>query len=290
MSTMTPTFCDDGTSRVVEVDSSMVHFHDLGAGDPIVIHQPFGPMPGTTSWLTYSEVALALAEHFRCILIDYPNFGMSSARSYHEPVHDLYVRNAFAVLDHVGIDTVAAVGTSTGGTVAIDLALAAPDRVSRLVVGGCNASTGGDPYLLTPSPTEVARLFDECHSNTPDRSLVKRLLKSIVHDRHLVTDDLVELLYQWRVNEAEHVDAWAASVSVPHSNLAMLHTIDQPALVIHGRFDRMVPLEQALMLASYLPNADLVVLNNCGHWPAFERPRDFTSHVMRFLLDGQLAR
>jgi 2-hydroxy-6-oxonona-2,4-dienedioate hydrolase len=86
---------------------------------------------------------------------------------------------------------------------------------------------------------------------------------------------------------AAHMDHWQASVdsvSVPHSNMAALATITVPTLVIHGRFDRMVPCEQALQIMSYMPNADLVLLNECGHWPPMERPDAFASLVLDFLV------
>ncbi len=67
------------------------------------------------------------------------------------------------------------------------------------------------------------------------------------------------------------------------SNLAALQAVDVPALVIHGRHDRMVPVEGALQLVSQLPTADLLVLNKCGHWSPYERPRDFARAATAFL-------
>ena len=267
----------------IEVDGSAVHFHDVGDGEPLVIHQAFGPLPGTTAWLTYHRILEDLSSDHRCILVDYPNFGRSSPREFHEPVHDLYVRNTVAILDELALDTVTLLGVSTGGTVALDMAMTVPERVNRLIVGGCSASSGGDPYLLTPAPTEVSRLFDECQSRPPDRDRIARLLNAIVHDTDLIDDELVDHILRWRVGEPEHEQAWNRSTLVPRSNLHALSGITVPSLIVHGRYDRMVPLEGALMLLGYLPRADLVVLNNCGHWPPFERPRDFLAAVRAFL-------
>ncbi|MCU1645762.1 MAG: bphD 1 [Nocardia sp.] len=280
---------EQSSSRTVEVEGSTVHFHDVGSGPPLVIQQAFGPLPGTTAWLTYHRILADLAVDHRCILLDYPNFGRSSAREFHEPVHDLYVRNTLAVLDELGLGAVTVLGVSTGGTVALDLAMTAPERVSRLIVGGCSASTGGDPYLLAPAPTEVGRLFGECQSGPADLDRIARLLRAIVYDAKLIGDDLVEQLYAWRIREPEHAEAWSRSTIVARSNLQALSRITVPTLVVHGRSDRMVPLEGALMLLGYLPTADLVVLNNCGHWPPFERPREFVAAVRAFLGNTSFA-
>ncbi|WP_245658877.1 alpha/beta fold hydrolase [Nocardia nova] len=274
---------EQSSERMLEVDGSAVHFHDVGSGPPVVIQQAFGPLPGTTAWLTYHRILADLATNYRCILLDYPNFGRSAPREFHEPVHDLYVRNTVAVLDELGLDSVTVLGVSTGGTVALDMAITVPDRVDRLVIGGCSASTGGDPYLLSPAPTEVGRLFEECQSGAPDQRAIARLLRAIVYDDELIGDELVADYYRWRLREPEHADAWARSTIVARDNLAELSSVAAPTLIVHGRYDRMVPLEGALLLLGRIPTADLVVLNNCGHWPPFERPREFLTAVRTFL-------
>jgi 2-hydroxy-6-oxonona-2,4-dienedioate hydrolase len=48
-------------------------------------------------------------------------------------------------------------------------------------------------------------------------------------------------MYDWRVREPEHAESWSRSKSIPSGKLSQLATIDIPTLVIHGRFDRMVP-------------------------------------------------
>lgn len=272
------------TSRTLKVDGDLIHYHDVGEGAPLVMPQAFGPLPGTTSWLSYYKILPQLAQHFRCILLDYPNFGRSSAREFHEPVHDLYARQAFAVMDELGLSSAMVLGSSTGGTVALDMALTRRDRVTRLVIGSCEASTGGDAPLLAPSPSEVSRLFQECQANLADKDRIQRMLDALVHDATRLPDGLADAMYELRVTEPEHSETWGRSESVPRSNLADLRTLDVPTLVIHGRQDRMVPLEQALRLAGGLPSADLVVLERCGHWPAFERPDAFTRFALSFLV------
>lgn len=278
-------FTEQSTSRTLSFEGDRIHYHDVGTGEPLVMPQAFGPLPGTTAWLSYHKILPLLSRHFRCVLLDYPNFGRSSCKQFHEPVHDLYARQAFAVMDELGIDSAMVLGSSTGGTVALDMALTERQRVRRLVVGSCEASTGGDSTLLAPSPSEVARLFQECQANPPDKGRIRRLLEGIVHDRTLVTDSLTEAMYDLRIAEPEHADTYSRSESVARSNLVDLRTLEIPTLVVHGRQDRMVPLEQALRLLSSLPFADLVVLDQCGHWPVFERPDAFIRFALPFLVD-----
>jgi pimeloyl-ACP methyl ester carboxylesterase len=271
------------TGHTIDVDGMPIHYHDVGEGPPLLMTQTYGPLPGTSAWFTWSRVIEEFAAQYRCILIDFPNYGLTGPLVYNEPVHDVNARCAVAVLDHLGIDTVTAIGNSVGATTVLDLYLKYPGRVKNLVIGGCHASTGGDPYLIVPFPSEVSRYFAESTEDPPDPQKLRRLLGGILYDPALVTDELVQAAYQARLDFPEHAEARRQSFSVPHSNLLELEKVTVPTLIVHGRFDRMVPYEQALMLLNFIPSSNLVILNRCGHWTQYEQPAEFASHVLRFL-------
>lgn len=270
------------TARTVTAGGVPMHYHEAGHGDPLLLLQSFGPRPGMTAWLSYHRVLPALAARRRCVLVDLPNFGRSGPVVFDEPVHAMMARSVAALMDELGIAAADVAGTSVGATTAVQLALDHPGRVSRLVIGSCHASTGGDPYLLTPSPTEATRLLLAL-ADDPSRGAMRRALASLVHDERLVTEPLVDYLTGRAAESGAHAAAIAASRNHRHSNLAQLSQLTAPALIVHGRQDRMVPLEQALLLLAYLPSADLVVLNECGHWPPFERPADYVAYLLSFL-------
>ena len=54
-------------------------------------------------------------------------------------------------------------------------------------------------------------------------------------------------------------------------------------LIIWGRFDRMCVFEIGIAALNHIEDSRLVVLNNCGHWAPFEKPEEYTSHVLNFL-------
>ena len=62
-----------------------------------------------------------------------------------------------------------------------------------------------------------------------------------------------------------------------------LRAIRVPTLIVHGREDRIVPVERGEELQRSLPESRLVVLEGCGHWPFVERRREFVSAVTAFL-------
>jgi pimeloyl-ACP methyl ester carboxylesterase len=269
--------------REMDSPDGRVHWTEIGSGDPLLFVQSWGPLPATTAWMTVGPVASLLADRYRCILIDLPNFGLSGPLQYNEPVHDIGVRNVIRVLDHLGIDRLPVVGGSIGGTTALDLELQHPERVAALFLGSCHVSTGGDPYVLAPGPSEAARNYLELMSDPDNEATLRRMLVSMVYDESLITDALVEQMIALRARSADHLAAETVSTSVGHSNLSELKRVSAPLRLFHGRFDRMVPVEQALQLSSYITHADLVLFNKTGHWPAFERPEAYARELTTFL-------
>jgi 2-hydroxy-6-oxonona-2,4-dienedioate hydrolase len=277
----------EGLARTVDSPDGPVYYLDAGHGEPLLMVSAFGPQPGSTAWLVYRDVIGVLSKSRRCIVVEASNYGHTGPVRFNEPGHDVTVRAVVRVLDHLGIDRVTAVGTSMGATVCLDLALQHPERVAGLVIGACHASTGGDPYLLAPFPSEVWRLYVESQDDPANPDKLERLLRAMWYDESLVTPELLNDLLTFRAGHMDHWQAMRDSTSIDHSNVADLHKIEVPALVIHGRFDRMVPFEQALMIMSHLPQADVVVLNRCGHWPPMERPGTFACLVLDFLARTQ---
>ena len=65
--------------------------------------------------------------------------------------------------------------------------------------------------------------------------------------------------------------------------LESLMQVKIPAMLIHGRDDRVVHYEHSLQLASVIPNSRLVLLNRCGHWAMIEHAAEFNRLVVDFI-------
>ncbi|MDE2764908.1 MAG: alpha/beta hydrolase [Chloroflexota bacterium] len=274
---------EEGTGHTFQDSKGMtIHYHDVGEGAPVIFLHTYGP--GSTAWLTWHKVVGEFSRYFRCVLMDMVNYGKSGPEVYNEPGHSVQSRAARALMDHLGIERAMYVGNSMGGTTCLVQAIEAPERVSRIVLGGSHASTGGDPYIIANFPSEGSRSTRETYAN-PTREQFVRYLRAHLHDEEMATDPaLVDYVHDTWNGAPAHQEAQNRSVSVSHSNLGLLHQIQVPVRIVHGRFDRMVTVEQALMLMGYMPQADLVVLNRTGHWAPYERPDAYTAVVLPFLL------
>ena len=268
------------TSRTVQAGGMTVHYHDIGRGDPVLFLHSYGP--GTTAWITFHKVVDAFAQHFRCILMDLPNFSKTGPIVYREGLHAVQARTAVALMDALGIPRAHFVGNSQGGQSSMVTAIAYPDRVDRFVMGGSHIGTGGDRYLLANRPSEGMRATREALA-TPTRENIRRYLRVHLDDEALVTDELVDYIHRAHTWSPELDEARKHSVSLPHDYAPELAGIQAPVLLIHGRYDRMVAFEVSIAILNHVADSRVVLLNNCGHWPPFEKPAEYTAHVLSFL-------
>lgn len=122
----------------VEVDSARLWVEESGSGPAVVfVHGGLGDLR------LWERQALALAARFRCVRYDLRFFGRSTGPGAEwSPVADLV-----GLLDALGIDRAALVGLSLGGGLALDVALAHPERVWAVAhVAGGVTGLGVDPY------------------------------------------------------------------------------------------------------------------------------------------------
>src|SRR3989441_11363636 len=257
-----------------------VHYHDVGEGEPVLFLHSYGP--GTTAWITFHKAVGALSQHFRCILLDLPNFSKTGPLVYREGAHALQARTAVALLDALGIARAHWVGNSQGGQSAMVAAITYPERVGKFVMGGSHIGTGGDRYLLANRPSEGSRATREALAS-PTRENIRRYLRVHIDDEALVTDELVDYIHRPHTWSPAFDEARKQSVSVPHDYTPELAGIQAPVLLIHGRYDRMVAFEVSIAILNHVSNSRLVLLNNCGHSPPFEKPAEWTAQVVAFL-------
>src|SRR5580704_7814279 len=89
------------TAKTIAAAGIAVYYHDVGTGEPVLFLHSYGP--GTTAWITFYKTVGRLSQHFRCILMDLPNFSKTGPIVYREGVHALQARTAVALLDALGI-------------------------------------------------------------------------------------------------------------------------------------------------------------------------------------------
>lgn len=272
--------------RETSTSAGTLRYYDIGQGPAVLFLHGSGP--GVTGWRNFRGVLPTFAEQFRCLILEFPGFGVSDDWGGHPMVTAQGAVTPF--LDALDVERVDIVGNSMGGGVGINTAITAPDRVGRLVtIGGIGTN------VFSPGPSEGIRLLQE-FTEDPTRQRLIDWLNSMVYDQALVTEELIE--ERWALaTDPETLAAarrmygkaaFSAMMSAMASSdaplpWARMHKVAAPTLLTWGRDDRVSPLDMALIPMRTIPNAELHVFPRCGHWAMIEAKAAFESVVTAFL-------
>ena len=277
----------DTDLREIPTETGILRYYDTG-GDALPVLFLHGSGPGVTGWRNFRGVLPAFADRFRCLILEFPGFGVSDDAGG----HPMMTAQAAVIpfLDALGIRSVDIVGNSMGGGVGIHTAIEHPDRVRRLVtIGGIGTN------VFSPGPSEGIRLLQE-FTEDPTRQRLVDWLNSMVYDPALVTDELIEERWVLATDpdtlaSARRMYGKAAfaqmmqfmQASAEPLPWARMHKVTVPTLLTWGRDDRVSPLDMALIPMRSIPNAELHVFPNCGHWAMIEAKSAFEATVLSFL-------
>ncbi len=290
--TVPPEQLADPDSRFVEINGLQVHYKIAGQGEPtLVLLHGFG-----ASIFSWREVMKPLADSLASeigtvIAFDRPAFGLTERPLPGEwegesPYGaEAQVELTVGLLDELGVERAILVGNSAGGTIALLTALAYPKRVQALVlVDAAVYAHGGSLGLISflANTPQMQRLGPLVARRIRNWGL--DFARSAWHDPSKITAEVWEGYI--KPLQAENWDRalWEMMRASRSSDLEeRLAEIQMPCLVITGDDDRIVPTEQSIRLADDLPDAELVVIPNCGHVPHEECPEPFLQAVTDFL-------
>ncbi|MGA7468318.1 alpha/beta fold hydrolase [Mycobacterium sp.] len=263
--------------RTIDAGGVRTSYLEAGAGEPVVMLHGSGP--GVSAMANWQHNIGALAQRFRVLAPDIVGFGATQRPD--DVVYSLrtWTDQIWAFLDTLGIEKTAIVGNSLGGRIALQMATDCPDRITKMVLMGAP----GVGMTLTDGLTAL-RAYEPSHDAMRD------LLRNyFAVDPAMITDELVAIRYEASIADGAY-DAYRAMFFDPRHTGSQLgitedevRAIATPALLVHGREDRVVPMQVSVTMLGLLPNADLHVFSACGHWTQIERADEFSALVADYL-------
>jgi len=172
----------------------------------------------------------------------------------------------------------ALLGTSMGGYVALEVIRQAPDRVAGLALVSTSARADTPEELVSR-----ARQSQLVEDGQFDR-LVDAAFPAVVAKQH---ESDAALLDEWRAMTravgAEVFLRQQRAVMGRADSRALLPAVGCPTVVIHGADDRLIPIAMGQEIASAIPGAELVTIDDAGHFLLREQPGAARSAVADFL-------
>jgi pimeloyl-ACP methyl ester carboxylesterase len=255
----------------------------MGSGPPLLLLHGLGAFK-----VTWVPLLSTFASNHRVIVPDLPGHG-GSGKPNAEYTPRFFANAMLRLMDELGVERAAVVGNSLGGRVALELALRNPSRVAALALldpalpgfrwRSIAAFTRVIPTELMAFPVPLRERWMELAI----RQLFARP-GSLPREVHAVAAREFVRIYREAAARMAFLSALRHLViERPDPFFASLHRVKQPALVIFGERDRLVPPRLGVRLVQQLPDAQLVVLPGVGHVPQIEAMDETLEHVTSFL-------
>jgi pimeloyl-ACP methyl ester carboxylesterase len=263
--------------RIVDAGGIETSYLEAGSGETLLMLHGSGP--GVSALANWQHNIPTLAQRFHVLAPDIVGFGTTERPD--DIVYSLrtWTDHVWAFMDAHGIEKARVIGNSLGGRIALQMATDQPDRIAKMVL------MGAPGVGMTPTEGLAAlRAYEPSH-----HAMDELLCNYFAVDPAMITDDLVKIRYEASIADGAY-EAYRAMFFDPRhagSELGIteneVRAIATPTLLIHGREDKVVPLQVSITMLGLLPNADLHVFSACGHWTQIERADEFSAVVSDYL-------
>jgi pimeloyl-ACP methyl ester carboxylesterase len=185
------------------------------------------------------------------------------------------------LMDGLGIESATLVGNSMGGRIAWQFAAAFPARTRKLVL--ISPDGFASPGIQYGKPPRVPPLLHSMKYFLP-RALLKMNLAAAYAEPARLSESVVDRYYELMLapgNRGAMLDRMRQSVlEDPVPVLRQIHT---PTLLLWGKKDRLIPIENATDYLAAIPDATLVSFPDLGHVPQEEAPAESLKPLEKFL-------
>jgi 2-hydroxy-6-oxo-octa-2,4-dienoate hydrolase len=268
---------DPAVGLPVVAEGLRTHYLEAGSGEPLVLLHGSGP--GVSAWENWAGVIPALARRRRVLAPDIPGFGATESKPDGEYGMEFWVDHLFAFMDAVGVTAAPIVGNSFGGMLAMAASVRDSRRIERLVLMG---SAAGDVPMSEAH--KLAARYDG------SRGELERILRLFPFDPALLTPEMLDRRHEASVRpgaqRATHKIAAAPGQKtevIKATPEAQLAAIETPTLILHGRDDKVLPVDLAIRVHRAIKPSQLHTFGNCGHWVQIERRDEFVEQVLGFV-------
>ena len=263
----------DQTIAFLDFEGRRLAYASYGEGPPMV----FGPR-----WVSHLEEEWSdtkqrgfyteIAKTHRVVRFDRVGCGISSRELDPRPTVESESRQLEAVIDAVGGSAVV-FASSCCCLSASQLAVRRPDAVEKLIYFGGYAFRGDVPDATRASLIQFTRL---------SWRLAAQMLAGLF-DPHASGDEIAEHSRMQRAAASSEAASIFLDLDLNADSRSVLPKVPVPALVLHRRGDRTVPIGRGRELASLLPHARFVPLNGESHLPWRDEQRDLFRALAGFL-------
>ncbi|KEK23256.1 3-oxoadipate enol-lactonase [Bacillus gaemokensis] len=280
-----------------------IAYQEVGRKNREILVLIHGNMTSSQHW----DLAIEkFQDQYHIYAIDLRGFGQSS---YHKPIDSLqdFADDLKLFIDELQLKKFTLMGWSMGGGVAMEFTACYPDHVEKLILVESVGMKGypmfkkdmnGQPIVSTllktkeevaQDPVQIVPVLDAIKNM--NKLYYRTVWNLLIYTHNKPDPERYEKYLDDMLTQRNFVDVNYAlitfNISDEHNGVVLgnghIHRLRVPTLVLQGDRDYVVPQVVGEELAKHLPNAKLVILEDCGHSPFIDCLDEFTQHVTNWL-------
>ena len=262
----------------IQAGSIQINYDIFGEGEPLLLIMGFG-MPGA-AWLP----SLPLLGSFKCIYFDNRGTGLSDKPEGPYTVEQM-ADDASNLLKALKIPKAKVFGVSMGGMIAQELVLRHPEQVERVVLG---CTTPGGPNAKMASPEVIQTLMTGFKTMQSNAEKAFDIIMPVLYPDAFIKahPEIKQMMLAGAAmmppTPPETADRAMAGI-MTFNAYDRLPQIKCPVMIVHGEADVLVPPENAHVIKSRVPQAQLYMIPGAGHGFQAIDPIGIHGRIVEFL-------
>ena len=273
-------------SQFIEIDEVNVHYRDEGEGFPIVLIH--GTAASLHTWDAWTD---ELKKTNRVIRMDLPAFGITGPNKNADYSIEAYTTFLHSFLEKLKLEKFHLAGNSLGGNIAWNYTADYPSKVEKLILVDASGlpTNKSQPAIFKMAKTPI---LNSLFLYITPRFLIKKNIEEVYEDDSKITDELINRYHKMALrvgNRKAFIDRAKTDFKLDTQvNLEKLKSIQTPTLLIWGAKDLWIPIANGIRMNEILVNSKLEVLENSGHVPMEENPRESLKLMNDFLFTSEI--
>jgi pimeloyl-ACP methyl ester carboxylesterase len=264
-----------------DADDAAIYYEISGEGRPLILLHGYA-----LNGLMWSLQKPAFESRYQLITVDLRGFGQSSCGARWSG--SVMAEDVKGLIKSLDLRDIAIVGFSMSGPVAFRIALAMPDRISRLIfvssILPSAGKTAAPPNQRKSADEEIEILKSRGVSAWADKTGMRTgpLVKDMLEKQPGLRDLWESILMRHNPDYLAKMLQSRAATSSPVNWRERLKEVTQPTLIIAGKNDRKF-LDASRNINRQIPNSQLTIIEGAGHMVNIEKSEEFNQAVMEWL-------
>jgi pimeloyl-ACP methyl ester carboxylesterase len=274
-----------GDSKFMPIMGMNVHYRDQGSATDTI---PLVLIHGTSSSLhTWEKVTAILNtpayNNKRVISLDMPAFGLTGPNPENKYSYENFTQVIDSLLILLKVNTCMIGGNSLGGGIAWHYTIAHPNKVAKLILIDASGYPKKDEKGSLGFKIAQIPVINNLLLYITPKSLIRKSIEGVYYNKNLIEESTITRYHELLLCEGNRKAALSLFKNKINQNTELIKTIQTPTLILWGREDGLISVDNTALFNRDIKNSQVVILDKVGHVPNEEAPKAVADAMYNFI-------